>query len=106
MVRMSHEGSVGRSLGGGEHVCRLLPQGPVGVGGGVGCPSLTPEASDLLLPSAPHRTPEQNPNQFYPEKNEGSENQGRVSGIQKTEYAGKQAQERASLGWALPLLQA
>lgn len=97
---------MGRSLGGGEHVCRLLPQGPVGVGGGVGCPSLTPEASDLLLPSAPHRTPEQNPNQFYPEKNEGSENQGRVSGIQKTEYAGKQAQERASLGWALPLLQA
>lgn len=54
--------------------------------------------------SVPHMAPEQNPNQSYPEGNEGSENQRGVSGTKKTEYAGNQAQERASRGWALPLL--
>ena len=53
--------------------------------------SITNPGGLRFMLSAPHMAPEQNPNQFYPEKNEGSENQDRVSGTKKTEYAGNQA---------------
>ena len=42
--------------------------------GGCGVSITNPGGLRFML-SAPHMAPEQNANQFYPEKNEGSENQ-------------------------------
>lgn len=51
--------------------------------GGCGV-SITNARGLRFMLSVPHMAPEQNPNLYYPEENEGSENQRRVSGTKKT----------------------